>query len=229
MTKIQKILFEEQDIKYKAFQEKLIPSVNPKNIIGVRVPKLRSFAKNIFADPKEYNLENFLETLPHKYLEENFIHSFVIEKIKDYDECIEKFIKFLPFIDNWAICDTCHPKVFTKNLEKIQLLADEWIKSSATYTVRYAIDIYMTYFLDDKFKTEFLERVASIRSEEYYVNMMVAWYFATALAKQWAVAIKIIENKKLSPWVHNKTIQKAKESFRVSIEHKEYLMKLKIN
>lgn len=228
MTKIQKILFGLQDNKYREFHSSLTPTLEAKSIIGVRVPKLRAMAKEMFANKKQYGVEKFFASLPHKYLEENFLHSFMIEQIKDYDECIERFLEFLPFIDNWAVCDTCHPKVFRKNSAKVLLLAREWIRSESTYTVRYGIDVFMTYFLDENFVPEHLETIASIRSGEYYVNMMQAWYFATALAKQWDDAVKIIEDKKLSPWVHNKSIQKAKESFRVTQEHKDYLVKLRI-
>lgn len=228
MTKIQKKLFELEDKKYKAFQAKLNPVNDANTIIGVRVPKLRALAKEIYSNGKEYDLEKFMESLPHKYFEENFIHSFVIENIKDYDECIDRFRRFLPYIDNWAVCDTCHPKTFRKNAEKVLSLAYEWIKSSETYTVRYGIDVFMTYFLDGAFKKEYLDIVAGVRSSEYYVNMMQAWYFATALAKQWDDSVKIIEERKLSPWVHNKTIQKARESFRVSQEHMDYLLTLKV-
>lgn len=228
MTKIQKKIFEMQDEKYREFQAGLTPTLDKKNVIGVRVPRLRAFAKEMSANKSEYGVEKFLCTLPHKYQEENFLHSFLIEQIKDYDECMEKFLEFLPFIDNWAVCDTCHPKVFKKNSEKVLLLAYEWIKSNKTYTIRYGIDVFMTYFLDEKFDPKHLDTIAAIRSEEYYVNMMQAWYFATALAKQWDDAVKIIEGNKLSPWVHNKSIQKAKESFRVTDEHKEYLAGLKV-
>ena len=228
MTKIQKKLFEFEDSDYREFQAKTIPTAEKKNIIGVRVPKLRALAKEFYSHQDEYDVEEFFCSLPHRYFEENFIHSFMIECIKDFDQCIELFEKFLPYIDNWAVCDTCHPKVFKKHTDEILLKASKWIKSSETYTLRYGIDTYMTYFLDEKFDSSHLELIATIRSEEYYVNMMQAWYFATALAKQWDDAVKIIEEQKLSPWVHNKSIQKAKESFRVTDEHKEYLFGLKV-
>ena len=229
VTKIQKRLFELKDSEYKKFQEKLNPATDKDTIIGIRVPKLRALAKELNVSREEYDVQGFLESVPHKYMEENFIHSFLIELIKDYDECIVQFEKFLPYIDNWAVCDTCHPKVFKKHTDDILRRAKVWSKSSETYTLRYGIDTFMTYFLDDEYDSKYLDVVAKIRSEEYYVNMMQAWYFATALAKQWDDAVKIIEGKKLSVWVHNKTIQKARESFRVSDEHKEYLAGLKIN
>lgn len=229
MTTIQKLLFEKQDPDYKKFQEKVVPNIDPKSIIGVRVPVLRSIAKDLYKNKDDYNIDDFFKSLPHKYYEENLIHSFMIECIKDFDECLQQFEKFLPFIDNWAVCDTCHPKVFKKHTDTILSKAKIWIKSKETYTIRYGIDCFMTYFLDDEFDTDYLETISKIKSEEYYVNMMQAWYFATALAKQWESAIKIIEEKKLPVWVHNKSIQKARESFRVSDEHKNYLIQLKIS
>jgi len=228
MTKIQKKLFECEDKKYKVFQEKLNPTVKAGTIIGVRVPKLRALAKEIYSNGKEYDLDEFMNSLPHQYFEEYFIHSFIIERIKNFDECMNSFCRFLPYINSWAVCDTCHPKVFKKNADKVLVHANEWIKSTETYTVRYGIDVFMTYFLDEFFKKEYLDVVAAIRSDEYYVNMMQAWYFATALAKQWEDTITIIEERKLSPWVHNKSIQKARESFRVTQEHKDYLLTLKL-
>lgn len=227
MTTIQKLLFEKQDPDYKKFQEKVVPNIDPKSIIGVRVSVLRSIAKDLYKNKDDYNIDDFFKSLPHKYYEENLIHSFMIECIKDFDECLQQFEKFLPFIDNWAVCDTCHPKVFKKHTDTILSKAKIWIKSKETYTIRYGIDCFMTYFLDDEFDTDYLETISKIKSEEYYVNMMQAWYFATALAKQWESAVKIIEEKKLPVWVHNKSIQKARESFRVSDEHKNYLIQLK--
>lgn len=166
--------------------------------------------------------------MPHKYYEENLLHSFLIEKISDFDECLIQFEKFLPFIDNWAVCDTCHPKVFKKNCDKLMKKMLLWIKSDRTYTIRYGVDSFMTYFLDEKFDPEYLNLIASINSEEYYVNMMISWYFATALAKQWDATFPIIEKKVLSKWVHNKTIQKAVESFRITDSQKELLRSLRI-
>lgn len=228
MTKIQERLFELKDDAYRVFQAKLNPVTDPDTIIGVRVPKLRALAKEFNSARGEYKVDEFLASLPHKYFEENFIHSFLIENVRDYDECMGLFEKFLPYIDNWAVCDTCHPKVFRKHKEELLAKAKKWIKSKETYTVRYGIDTFMTYFLDEDFDADHLDMVAKVRSQEYYVNMMQAWYYATALAKQWDAAIKIIEEKKLSPWVHNKTIQKARESFRVSEEHKEILLAMKV-
>lgn len=227
-TRIQEKIFSLQDAEYQKFQAKLNPTMDAGKIIGVRVPKLRALAKELRAGLEKNEIDGFLDTLPHDYFEENLLHSFLIEQTKDFDECMERFEKFLPFIDNWAVCDTCHPKVFRKNAHKVLEKAKVWIRSSETYTVRYGIDVFMTYFLDELFDETHLETVAEVRSGEYYVNMMQAWYYATALAKQWDSAVKILESRRLQPWVHNKTIQKARESFRVTEEHKEILLGLKM-
>lgn len=232
MTRFQEMLFELKDDDYQKFQAKLIPTLPPEKIIGVRVPQLRELAKEIWKDLGEDSssseLKSFFETLPHEYYEENLLHSFLIEKIKDFDDCLSHFEKFLPYIDNWAVCDTCHPKVFKKNCEKLLPKIYGWIESGKLYSIRYGVDSLMTYFLDDKFDVSYLEKVASIKSDEYYVNMMIAWYIATSLAKQWDSTFPLIEKKALSKWVQNKSIQKAVESFRVSDEHKEILRKYKM-
>lgn len=216
-------LFKLQDKKYQELQYRTIPNVE--NIIGVRTPELRKLAKAIV---KEDNYKSFLEKLPHKYFDENQLHAFIISELKDYNECINYVNKFLPYVDNWATCDQMSPKVFKKNLDKLLLEIKKWIKSKETYTIRFGIGMLMQYFLDDNFKVEYLETVSKIRSNEYYVNMMIAWYFATSLAKQYNDTIKYIENNKLDTWTHNKTIQKAIESYRITDEQKEYLRKLKI-
>lgn len=216
-------LFKLQDIKYQELQYRTIPNVE--NIIGVRTPELRKLAKEIV---KEDNYKSFLEELPHKYFDENQLHAFIISELKNYDECINYVNKFLPYVDNWATCDQMSPKVFKKNLDKLLLEIKKWIKSKETYTIRFGIGMLMQYFLDDNFKVEYLETVSKIRSDEYYVNMMIAWFFATSLAKQYNDTIKYIENNKLDTWTHNKTIQKAIESYRITDEQKEYLRKLKI-
>ncbi|NLM05575.1 MAG: DNA alkylation repair protein [Tissierellia bacterium] len=212
-------LFKLKDANYKNFQSQLVPNIEKNTIIGVRVPELRKFAKSI-EDPKI-----FLADLPHKYYDENILHGILISEVKDYGYSIELLDKFLPFVDNWAVCDIISPKTFKKNkpalFEKIQ----EWVSSKETYTCRFGIGMLMKHFLDEDFKEEYLDIPASIKSDEYYINMMIAWFFATALAKQWEATIPYIENKKLSPWVHNKTIQKARESFRIAKERKEYLLK----
>lgn len=206
-----------KDEEYKKFHAKLMPTVNPDTIIGIRTPVLRAYAKNV------KDTGDFLSQLPHEYYEENNLHAFLIERISDFDECIRELDRFLPFVDNWATCDMMRPKVFKKNCDKLILKVKEWLKSTHTYTVRFAIGMLMVHFSDENFKEEYLEWAASVKSDEYYVNMMLAWYFATALTKQYDSAIKYIEKNKLSLWVHNKTIQKAVESYRISDEVKDYL------
>ena len=217
-------LFKLQDIKYKELQSKIIPNVDSNTIIGVRTPELKKYAKDLV---KNNNYSSFLEDLPHKYFEENQIHAFIICDIKDYDECLKKINEFLPYIDNWATCDQSAPKVFVKNSDKLIKEIKKWLKSKHTYTIRFGISMLMRIYLDDKFDKKYLEMVSNIKSNEYYVNMMRAWYFATALAKQYSNTIPYIENNKLDTWTHNKTIQKAVESFRITLEQKEYLKTLK--
>lgn len=224
MTEIQKQLFELQDKEYAAFQAKLTPGVPEESFIGVRVPQARTLAKTLFKDPSR---EEFMKTLPHEYYDENMLHGLLISQIKDYAKCIEATDTFLPYVDNWAVCDIMSPKVFAKHKAELMEKIREWSKSSHTYTCRFGLEMLMTHFLDADFKAEYLEIPASARSEEYYVKMMVAWFFATALAKQWDATIPYIENKVLAPWTHNKTIQKAIESYRITAEHKDYLRTLK--
>lgn len=219
-----KTLLDLKDKKYGEFQIKLIPTVDPKSIIGVRTPELRKLAKEII---KENDYEAFLNDLPHKYFDENQLHAFIISEIKDYDKCLDEVNKFLPYVDNWATCDQMSPKVFKKNHDKLIDNITKWIKSKETYTIRFGIGILMQHFLDEDFKVEHLKLVANIKSEEYYVNMMRAWYFATALSKQYESTIKYIENNSLDVWTHNKTIQKAIESYRITDKQKEYLRSLK--
>lgn len=224
MTDIQKRLFDLQDKDYADFQSKLMPTVEKEKIIGVRVPQIRMLAKSVSKEPL---CESFLENLPHKYYDEDMFHAVLISEIKDYEICVEKLERFLPYVDNWAVCDIMSPKIFknhkTELLEKIY----GWAKSSEVYTCRFGIGMLMTHFLKEDFKEEYLFLPASIKSEEYYVNMMIAWFFATALAKQWNTTIPYIENRKLDQWVHKKTIQKACESYRITAEQKEYLKTLK--
>ncbi|MDU5526655.1 MAG: DNA alkylation repair protein [Finegoldia magna] len=212
-----------QDLKYRDFQSKLIPNVDKSTIIGVRMPDLRKLAKKI--DEKQAQI--FMEDLPHTYYEENMLHSILISNMKNYDDCIDHLERFLPFVDNWAVSDCISPKTFTKNTDKLIEKIKLWAKSPHTYTVRVAICLLMKYFLDEKFKVEYLKIATRIRSEEYYVNMMVAWFFATALAKQWDDVIFVLEDNLLDEWTHNKTIQKARESFRITPEQKQYLKSLK--
>lgn len=217
-------LFELADENYKAFNSKLIPTVDSETVIGVRTPAIRMLAKEICGG----DAEEFMAELPHKYYEEYNLHGFLIEKIKDYDTCIASLNAFLPYVNNWATCDCITPKVFGKNTDKLLSQIDEWLCSKHTYTVRFAIKMLMNFYLDEKFDVSCLEKVACVKSDEYYINMMIAWYFATALAKQYDAAVLYIENRKLDTWTHNKAIQKATESNRVSEEKKAYLKTLKI-
>lgn len=212
-----------QDFKYRDFQAKLIPNIDKSTIIGVRMPDLRKLAKKF--DEKQAQI--FMQDLPHTYYEENMLHSILISNMKNYDDCINCLEKFLPFVDNWAVSDCISPKIFTKNTDKLIGKIKLWAKSSHTYTVRVAICLLMKYFLDEKFKVEYLNIVTQIKSEEYYVNMMVSWFFATALAKQWDDVIVVLEDNLLDEWTHNKSIQKARESFRITPEQKQYLKSLK--
>ena len=225
MDNIQTQLFKMQDVEYKNFHSKLMPTVDEQKVIGIRIPILRKFAKD-FAKSDE--AEGFIASLPHKYYEEDNLHAFVIEKIADFDKAVKFTEDFLPYIDNWATCDMFMPLVFKKNKDKILPYALKWIKSDHTYTIRYGIGVLMKLFLDDDFKEDYMKVVSYVKSDEYYVNMMIAWYFATALARQYESAVKYIEHKRLPVWVHNKTIQKAVESYRISKETKEYLKTLKI-
>ena len=225
MEKIENELFKLQDKKYQEFQAKLIPTRNPNTIIGVRTPELRKYAKDLL---KNNEYKEFLKELPHKYFDENQLHAFIISGIKDYDECINYVNQFLPYIDNWATCDQMSPKIFKKNHDILLKEIKNWIKSKETYIIRFGIGMLMQHFLNEDFDPEYLELVSNIKSKEYYVNMMIAWYFATALAKKYEVTISYIENKKLDVWCHNKTIQKAIESYRITPEQKEYLRSLKI-
>lgn len=217
-------LFNLRDEKYKDFHKKLIPNVDENKIIGIRTPALKDFAKSI---KDSHDAKSFIQRLPHEYYEEYNLHVFLICEIKDFNACIMEVERILPYIDNWATCDSFKPKCFKRNKPKLLLKINEWIKSCHVYTVRFAIEMLMTHFLDDDFKLEYAELVASIKSSEYYLNMMIAWYFATALAKHYDETITFLHEKTLSVWVHNKTIQKAIESYRITTEQKQYLRNLK--
>lgn len=223
--KIVKELFLLQDTQYADFQRRIIPNIAKDSIIGVRTPVLRNYAKKL-AMQEDVNI--FLSELPHKYFEENQLHAFVISGTKDFEECIAKLNVFLPFVDNWATCDQISPKIFKKNREKLFTHIQNWLKDESTYTIRFAIGMLMEHFLDEDFDKQYLDIVAKIRSDEYYVNMMIAWYFATALAKQYNETLPYIEKQMLATWTHNKTIQKAIESYRITAEQKMYLRELKI-
>ena len=223
--KVQKELFVLQDLRYRDFHAKLIPSVDKEKVIGIRTPALRAYAKKF---GKKEEAKQFLEILPHQYYEENNLHGLLIEQIKDYDICLEELERFLPYIDNWATCDMLAVKVVKKHLDTFIDEVYRWMESDHAYTIRFGISMLMRYYLEDAFQMEYPEKVAQIRSEEYYVNMMRAWYFATALAKQYDKILPFIEKQKLDVWTHNKTIQKAIESYRITPEQKEYLRGLKI-
>ena len=228
MTKIQKILFEYEDKKYADFSAKLIPTLPRDAFIGVRSPCYKEIVKRVKELPTP-ELQTFLQNLPHQYHEENSLHIALINKIKSYDECLAELTRFLPYINSWAVSDGLNPPALKKNKELLLPKLEQWISAEAPFTKRVGMLLLMKYFLDDDYKPEYLELPASIRSDEYYVNMMTAWLFAEALVKQWETALPFIQNKKLAPWTHNKAIQKACESFRVSDEHKEYLKTLRIN
>ena len=229
INEIQKALFAKQDLKYKEFQSKLMPTIDANSVIGVRTPDLRSIAKDFAKHP---DVEKFLTKLPHKYYDENQVHAFILSLIKDYDDCISHVDAFLPYVDNWATCDQMRPKVFAKAANREKLLKDarRWIEAPVmkVYTVRFGIETLMSFFLDDDFDPKYLKWVLKVRSEEYYLNMMVAWFFATALAKQYEATLPYIEKRELDAWTHNKTIQKAIESYRITDEQKAYLKTLKV-
>ena len=218
-------LFKMQDEKYRDFNSKLIPTVDKDSMIGVRTPELRKYAKQLV---KREDVREFLHSVPHKYFDENQLHAFILAEIKDFGVCLEEVKNFLPYIDNWATCDQLSPKVFKKYRKELLTHIKEWINSDKTYTVRFGIGMLMEHFLDEDFDMAYPEMVAEIRSEEYYINMMTAWYFATALAKQYEKVLPFIENKKLDTWTHNKAIQKAVESYRITDEQKTYLKGLKV-
>ena len=221
---VQERLFELRDDKYRDFTASLIPTVPKELIIGVRTPALGKLAKEVF---KSGGAEEFLAALPHEYYEEDNLHGFLIEQISDFEICIAELEKFLPFVDNWASCDGMRPKVLGKRKKELLEHIKGWISSGHTYTIRFGMGMLMCHFLDEDFSPEYLDWV-NIQSEEYYVNMMAAWFYATALAKQYEAVLPFFEEKRLSNWVHNKAIQKARESYRVSKEHKDYLKFLKI-
>lgn len=221
---LQELLFAMAEEEYGHFQAKLIPTVDPALILGVRMPKLRALAREISGSPEA---EAFLGTLPHTYFEENQLHAALIERIRDYPACLAATERFLPFVDNWATCDCLSPKVFGKNRDALLDEIRRWITSEKTYTVRFAVKQLMAWYLDESFFPECLAMVAAVGSEDYYVKMMAAWFFATALAKQYATALPYLEQERLSIWVHNKTIQKAVESHRITPEQKIYLRSLR--
>ncbi|MBE7016483.1 MAG: DNA alkylation repair protein [Ruminococcaceae bacterium] len=209
------------ETEYRDFQARLMPTVEKSKIIGIRTPILRKFAKSA------ENYEDFLISLPHEYYEENNLHAFLIERERDFEKCIMKLNAFLPYVDNWATCDSLKPPVLKKNTEKLLPHVMDWIASGKVYTVRYGINLLMSYYLGENFSTKYADIVAEVESKEYYINMMRAWYFATALAKNYDQVLPYLENNGLDMWTHNKTIQKAIESLRIRSDQKDYLRTLK--
>ena len=215
-----------QDVKYREMQIRTIPTVSPETIIGVRTHKKKKMARELLHSG-QINL--FLNDLPHRYFEENQLHAFLISGTKDYSECIRLLDLFLPYVNNWATCDQMSPGVFRKHRNELINRIPDWLDSSKPYVIRFGIGMLMQHFLDEDFDRRYAEMVAAVRSEEYYVNMMIAWYFATALAKQYDAAVPFLENRYLDRWTHNKTIQKAIESYRIPPDRKEYLRSLRIH
>lgn len=224
MSPVTERLLSLADEGYRQFQIPLMPTVDPQRVIGVRTPILRKLAKELAGTAEG---EAFLRALPHTYYEENNLHAFLVEQIRDYDTCIAAIDAFLPYVDNWSTCDGWSPKVLKKHPVELLCQIREWMASDLPYTVRFGIGMLQRHFLDDRFSPEYLDWVAAVDREEYYVRMMVAWYFATALAKQYETTLPYIQNGRLPLWTHNKTIQKAIESYRISDERKTYLKALK--
>lgn len=218
-------LLELRDSEYQAFQAKIVPNVLPESIIGVRVPQIRSIAKELFNDPAK---EDFLNELPHKYYEENLLHIMLVCLEKDFDICVAELDRFLPYADNWAVTDQPSPKCFKKKRKELLPVITKWLESDHVYTARFAVDMFMHEFLNEDFSIEYPELISRKRGEDYYLKMVIAWYFATALAKQYDAVIPFFEERRLDTWTHNKAIQKAIESYRVTDEHKTYLRSLKI-
>ena len=224
-SEIRKYLKENADLKYREMQKTIIPTADPDSIIGVRTPELRKMAKAL---AKRDDIDEFLSDLPHKSFDENQLHAFVLSEMKDYDACMEKLNAFLPYVDNWATCDQMSPKIFKRHKDELLKQIKVWLKSKETYTIRFAIGMLMEHFLDADFDPAYPKMVSKIRSDEYYINMMIAWYFATALAKQYGQIIPFIEEQRLDVWTHNKAIQKSVESYRITDEQKAYLKTLKV-
>ena len=213
-----------QDTKYREMQVKILPSLSSDAIIGVRTPDLRKYAKEL---GKREDVNEFLAALPHRFFEENQLHAFIISELKDYGQCMTELTRFLPYVDNWASCDQMSPKVFKKHRQELIAYIRNWIASGNCYTVRFGLKMLMEHFLDEDFTADYVEMAAGVQSDEYYVNMMIAWYFATALAKQYDAVVPFIEGNRLAPWTHNKAIQKALESYRIPAARKDYLRNLK--
>lgn len=223
--KIRDRLIQISDEEYKDFHSKLMPTVDKNTILGVRTPKVRAFAKEL---KNTSNIDDFLNDLPHKYYEENNLHGFLLEYIKDFDLCINRIDEFLPYVNNWATCDCVKPKIFKKHKDELLVYIKKWIESGDTYTVRYGVNMLMGFYLDEDFDTCYLQMAADIITDEYYVKMVIAWYFATALAKHYEETLPFITEKKLEKWTHNKAIQKAIESNRITLDQKNFLKTYKI-
>ena len=223
---IEERLFSLQDLKFRDFHRKLIPDVEGERVIGVRTPDLKKLAKEIYRSDRNA-AEDFMKSLPHGFYDENQLHAFLLCEEKDFDRCICGVEAFLPYVDNWATCDQLSPAVFKKHHDKLLPYIRKWLESARTYSVRFAMGMLMRYFLDDDFKAEYMETVAAFKSDEYYIKMMQAWYFATALAKQYECAVSFLRENRLEKWTHNKTVQKACESFRITADQKEELKKLR--
>lgn len=224
MSHIKEELIKLKDENNAAFQAKLTPTIEKEKFLGIKVPVLRKLAKEI---EKTDECESFIKALPHEYYDENMLHSILLAHRKPFDESVNEVEAFLPYIDNWAVCDTLKPKAFEKAKDELLLYIKKWVASKETYTIRFGVSMLMTHFLDKDFKEELLDIPAAIESDEYYVKMMVAWFFATALAKQWECTVPYIEKHILPDWTHQKAIQKARESYRISEEQKAYLKSLK--
>ena len=218
-------LFALRDETNAAFMARLVPTLPPESVLGVRMPDCRALAKELCRMP---DIGEFLTDLPHRYLDENNLHALILNEEKDCAAAVAAIDAFLPYVDNWATCDALRPKAFKKHPSALPDECRRWMRSGATYTVRFGIEMLMTHYLDENFRPEYLEEVSIIKSKEYYVNMMIAWYFATALAKQYEAAISYIEQRRLDQWTHNKTIRKAIESCRITEERKAYLRTLTI-
>ena len=230
MTKITQTLFENADESYKNFHQSIVPTLPKERIIGVRVPVLRKIAKQLKKDESSKSLANeFLQELPHEYYDEDMLHAIILSDERDFSTAMKRTSEFLPYIDNWAVCDTFCPKAFGKNKNALWQYIEKWLESEKTFTVRFVIVNAMRFFLDEDFSAEKMKKVLEVSNEDYYVRMAIAWYMSVALVKQWEVAIKVVEDKSLGAWVHNKSIQKSCESFRLSAEQKQYLKTLKIH
>lgn len=224
MTEIQRSLFALQDEEYRKFNSGLLPTVDPETMIGVRTPALRKLAKQLVREP---GAGSFLQELPHSYFEENCLHAFMLESIKDFDECVQALDRFLPYVDNWMTCDLMSPKVLDTHPQELLEKTEEWLASGETYTIRYGVNMLMKHFLRERFCPEYLEMVAKLETQEYYVQMVIAWFFATALTYQYEAAVEYLEKERLERWIHNKSIQKAIESRQIPDERKAYLRMLR--